>query len=140
MYNAKTYLFFFFLVSHIHWKKIGQKLNLVFLLMTKKYSSGERTTNVHESFHSTFGKYFYSSHPTIFVFFYEVLNLIKNSAVYKENSIKSQIIYIKKKKTIGRRKYFKILLLKQPKYQNMFEFAKLNVYNYALFFNIFLET
>jgi hypothetical protein len=36
---------------------------------------GERTTNVCEAFHSAFGKYFYSPHPNIFVF-YEVLKII----------------------------------------------------------------
>jgi hypothetical protein len=35
----------------------------------------KRTANVCEAFHSVFGKYFYSAHPNIFVF-YEVLKII----------------------------------------------------------------
>jgi hypothetical protein len=37
--------------------------------------SGERTTNAFEAFHSAFGKYFYSPHPNIFVF-YEILKIM----------------------------------------------------------------
>jgi hypothetical protein len=37
--------------------------------------SDKRTTNACEAFHSAFGKYFYSPHPNIFVF-YEVLKIM----------------------------------------------------------------
>jgi len=48
--------------------------------------SGERTTNACESFHSAFGKYFYSPHPNIFVF-YEVLKMIQLQSYIQINNI-----------------------------------------------------
>jgi hypothetical protein len=44
-------------------------------LWSSCYISSERTTNAFEAFHSAFGKYFYSSHPNILVF-YEVLRIM----------------------------------------------------------------
>lgn len=51
--------------------------------------SGERTTNACESFHSAFGKYFYSPHPNIFVF-YEVLKIIQLQSYIKINSVEKE--------------------------------------------------
>ncbi|KAE9536151.1 hypothetical protein AGLY_007374 [Aphis glycines] len=51
--------------------------------------ASERTTNACESFHSAFGKYFYSAHPNIFVFL-EVLKLIQVQTYIKINSIQKE--------------------------------------------------
>jgi len=65
--------------------------------------SSERTTTACESYHSAFGKYFYSAHPNIFVFL-EVLKLIqvqtyiKINSIQKENKIQNSK-YNKKQKT-----------------------------------------
>lgn len=85
--------------------------------------SGERTTNACESFHSAFGKYFYSPHPNIFVF-YEVLKMIqlqsyiKINSVEKENKIKNH--KYKKQKTIADENISKYL----NGNLDMFEFVK----------------
>jgi len=51
--------------------------------------SSERTTNASVSFHSAFGKYFYSAHPNIFVFL-EVLKLIQVQTYIKINNIQKE--------------------------------------------------
>ncbi|CAI6359480.1 unnamed protein product [Macrosiphum euphorbiae] len=83
--------------------------------------SSERTTNACESFHSAFGKYFYSAHPNIFVFL-EVLKLIqvqiyiKINSIQKENKIQNSK-YKKQKTNIDDH-------ISRYKYINMFQFVK----------------
>jgi hypothetical protein len=51
------------------------KIQLFPRIFGHRVISGERTTNACETFHSAFGKYFYSPHPNIFVF-YKVLKIM----------------------------------------------------------------
>jgi len=103
---------------------IGEDATFPPYLWTSCIISGERTTNACESFHSAFGKYFYSPHPNIFVF-YEVLKMIQLQSYIKMNSVKKENKN-KKQKTIVEDNISKYL----NGNLDMFEFVQRISYHY----------
>lgn len=66
-------------------------------------SSLERTTNACESFHQKFNESFYSSHPNIFLFINELLNVQVDTYIKMRSALKCKKLY--STKTLDKQKY-----------------------------------